>query len=134
MDAISIVRSLQIDLILDNPNSFADLFNSIWHHVQVVNSGVIYHEGETIYYTHTDPEPKWAILIDNANTIMFINTRIFTKGIVPSSATIENNIDMLVAIMLEHKLSCTLPAPSQRWVKTLLSNDIQRSLIKILKV
>ena len=60
---IQIVRNIQIDLIMDNPNPIIDTFNGIWTSLSVIEVDV-YHSngGEFVFY---DIENKWIFFLDN---------------------------------------------------------------------
>ena len=43
-----LIRDLQINLILDNPNPIIDTFNGIWNELSVIETNVYHEKGESL--------------------------------------------------------------------------------------
>ena len=77
-----IVRNLQIDLIMDNPNPIIDTFNGIWNSLSVIETNV-YHEkgGEFIYF---NSNKEWVFFQDNKNGLFWCNYQRYWSFLKPN--------------------------------------------------
>lgn len=78
-----LMRSLKIDLLLDNPNAIIDSFNDMWDNLYIAESNV-YHErgGEIIYYIISDSGRKqWVFYRDDSAEIFWCNQKHYGKVI-----------------------------------------------------
>lgn len=107
-----LIRDLQIDLILDNPNPIIDTFNGIWNDLSVIESNV-YHErgGEFIYY---DSNKEWIFYQDDKNDNFWCHYDRYWSIFVFKVNINHTYIPLITKFLVEKALNNRIATPDYR--------------------
>lgn len=143
-----IIRNIQIDLILGNPNSIIDTFNDIWEGLSVCEIEVYHNDGgELIYY---NKNKEWVFFQDNKSEKFWchysrywsifedkygltyndvqIVTKLLVENVLNNIVTTPNQENHMVGSIVREALSKSITTPSPiQFHKSLIVNALNRS-------
>ena len=108
MDPTALLRTLQIDLILDNPNPIIEYFNDIWDKLSVIEIDVFHKNGgEFIYYGMHDvvKEHRWVFMRDDANDKFLACFFFYTDELTEIFDINIEEVPLLTKILVENALN-----------------------------
>lgn len=124
----SIIRNLQIDMIMDNPNPILIWVNAILCDLSVVKTNVYNKkDGELIYYNSKN---KWIFYIDVKNRILWCNRELYWLPFEVKFKFDYAEVYILTELLVEYSSDNIIATPYLE--KTSLSIMVQNTLDDIL--
>lgn len=104
-----IARDIQIDLIMDNPNSITETFNDICKDLSVIEVNVYHNNGgEFIYY---NKDKKWIFFRDDKNDRFWCHYDRYWKIFLSKFNINYTDVRLLTIILVEKTLNNTIKTP-----------------------